>query len=112
MAKDVNQIDVGFAELHNALFLGGKNHGLKLDPHRYPDLKLIYDRGEKELLVTWKGHTAIVPSSNISSMTSGKPLDRKVAQVAHPMVASISSAQVETPMSHVHAGHGHGKTGR
>lgn len=107
------KVDISFAELHNALFFGGKNHGLKLDPYKCSDLSLIYDRGEKELLVTWKNETAIVPSSNVASMTEGKPKDRKVVQMSHPMVAGIGgSAQVETPMSHVHAGMGHGKTGK
>lgn len=106
----MSQIEIGFAILHDDLFLGGKNHGKRMDPHRHGGLKLIYDRPEKELLVTWNGATAIVPSSNISSMTIGAPTDRKVTQIASPMVAGIGSAQVETPMGHVHAGPGRGKT--
>jgi len=106
-------IEVGFAELHNALFLGGKNHGLKLDSHRHPDLKMVYDKEEKELLVTWGGKLAHIPSTNVAYYHPGKPEDRKVVQMGSTMVAGISgSAQVETPMSHVHAGHGHGKTGQ
>ncbi len=106
-------IDVGFAELHNALFLGGKNHGLKLDSHRYPDLKMVYDKDEKELLVSWQGKTAHVPSTNVAYYHPGKADDRKVNQTGSDMKANISgSAQVETPMSHVHAGYGHGKTGQ
>lgn len=102
-------VEIGFAELHNALFLGGKNHGLKLDPHRYPTLKLVYDRAEKELIVSWNQETAIIPSSNVASMTVGKPKDRKVIQSASPQIAEIGTAQVETPMSHVHAGPGKGR---
>ena len=104
------QININFAELHNALFLGGKNFGLKLDPSRYAGLKLKYDRAEKELLVSWQKETAIIPSSNIASMTEGKPIDRNVVQTGSPMVAGIASAQVETPFGHVHAGPGKGRT--
>lgn len=104
------KIDLKFAELHNSLFLGGKNFGLKLDPGKLPGLKLEYDRAEKELLVYWKDHVGIVPSSNVATMTEGLP-EVKVPQQTHPMLSRISGAQVETPMSHVHAGHGHGKTG-
>jgi hypothetical protein len=106
----MSKIDINFAELHNALFLGGKNHGLKLDPARSSGLALIYDRDEKELLVSWNNEKAIIPSSNIASMTEGKVKDRKVIQqITHPMVASVGSAQVETPMSHVHGGPGKGR---
>lgn len=104
-------IEVGFAELHNPLFLGGKNFGLKLDSHRHPELKIVYDKAEKELLVTWLGKTAFIPSANVAYYVPGKADDRKIVQVAAPQVAHVGSAQVETPMSHVHRGEGHGKTG-
>lgn len=106
----MSQINLKFAELHNSLFLGGKNFGLKLDPGKLSGLKLVYDRPEKELLVYWGDHVGIIPSSNIAAMVEGLP-EVKVPQHSHPMVASVAGAQVETPMSHVHAGHGHGKTG-
>lgn len=105
-------LDVGFAELHNPLFLGGKNHGTKLDSHRYPNLKMQYDQEEKELIVEWQGHKGHVPSPNVAYYVPGKPINRKVEQVASPMIAGIASAQVETPQSHVQAGFGHGQTGQ
>lgn len=105
-------IEVGFAELHNALFLGGKNFGVKLDPHRYHDLSLSYDTAEKELLVTWNKKVAHIPSANVAYYVPGVSEDRKVIQTTAPMVAGISSAQVETPAGHVFAGEGHGKTGK
>lgn len=105
-------IEVGFAELHKPLFLGGKNHGEKLDSHRFPDLLMEYDKKEKELIVTYNHTVAYVPSTNVAYYHPGKAKDRKILQAGSPMVANISgTAQVETPMSHVHAGHGHGKTG-
>lgn len=103
-------LDVGFAELHNALFLGGKNFGLKIDLKRHSDIKMQYDLDEKELLVTWGAKTAHIPHSNVAYYIPGPAEDRKLAQTAHPMVAGIASAQVETPFGHVHAGPGRGKS--
>lgn len=104
-------IPIKFAELHNALFLGGKNLQTKLDPGKLAGLVIEYDRTEKELLVTWNGQTGIIPSSNIACMVEGSP-EKPAVQITHPIVAGIASAQVETPMSHVHAGYGAGKTGK
>lgn len=106
----MSKIDICFAELHNSLFHAGKNFGLKLDPTKLTGLGLVYDRAEKELLVSWQGKTAIVPAGNIGSMTEGKVEAR--IQVAPPSQVGIKGAQVETPMSHVHAGQGHGKVGK
>lgn len=106
----MSQLQLKFAELHNPLFLGGKNFGLKLDPRALAGLEIVYDRTEKELLVHWQGETGIVPSSNVACMIAGIVQDKPAAHV-HPIVAGMS-AQVETPMSHVHAGQGHGKTGK
>lgn len=104
-------IDVWFADLHKVLFLGGKNHGEKLDSYRFPDLKMQYDKKEKELVVSWKGATTHIPSTNIACYEPGLPKDRGIAQLASPMIANISgTAQVETPFGHVHAGPGKGKT--
>ena len=102
------KIELKFAELHTALFLCGKNHGMKLDPTKQMGLSLIYDRGEKELLVGWSGQEAIIPLSNVVSMTAGEP-KRKPAVVQNAPVRP--TAQVSTPTSHVFAGEGHGDTG-
>lgn len=123
-----HKIEVGFCELHDGIFVGGRNLTNKLDPGRYPELKLKYDRLDKELEVTWNGVTSYVPSTNIKNYIPGKPRDRKIVQMGPPQVANVSAtaqvatpatgilpkvtAQVETPMSHVHAGAGHGKTGQ
>lgn len=106
-------IEVGFAELHDTIFVGGHNLTNKLDTRAKAGLKLEYDKKEKELIVTWNKVTSHVPSTNIKHYIPGPAADRRIVQSAHPMVASVSgTAQVETPMSHVHAGHGHGKTGQ
>ena len=103
-------IELKFVELHNVLFLAGTNLQTKLDPGKRHGLQLFYDRAEKELHVHWNGTVGLIPSSNIAMMEPGKP-EVKAQQVTHPMVAGLQGAQVETPMSHVHAGYGHGKTG-
>lgn len=107
----MTKIDLKFAELHNPLFLAGMNFGTKLDPSnsKYAQMKLAYDRTEKELLVTWGKDIGIIPSSNIACMVEGVPAI-KTPQYTHPIVAGIASAQVSTPMGHVHAGPGQGKT--
>lgn len=105
-------IELKFVELHSALFLAGKNFGLKLDPHKTTGLGLIYDRQEKELHVTWNKQTAIVPYSNVVCMHEGKIEEPKPIAPVVIIPPVKMSAQVESPMSHVHAGPGHGKTGR
>ena len=69
-----------------------------------------YDKAQKELIVTWNGKTSYIPSTNVASYMIGDGEDRRIVQQAHPMVSGIGSAQVETPMSHVHAGPGKGRT--
>lgn len=106
----MSKIDLKFAELHNALFLAGKNFGLKLDPSKLAGLKLVYDRAEKELLVHWGEEVGIVPSSNIASMVAGIAIAK--APSVHPIAAGKIVAQVSSPMDHVFAGPGAGKTGK
>ncbi len=107
------KIELSFAELHNPLFLAGTNLQMKLQPEKRQGLKLTYDRAEKELLVEWAGETAIVPSSNISSMTPKKVEPEREIRPASPTPGlGRASAQVSTPQSHVHAGPGHGDTGQ
>lgn len=115
------KIDLKFAELHAPLFLAGKNFGLKLEPgsHKHTGMVLVYDRAEKELLVTWMGEEAIVPVSNVATMTvkertaiRSEPLADMARQPHSANALSKATAQVHTPQSHVHAGPGHGDTGQ
>lgn len=100
-------IELKFAELHAPLFLGGTNLQMKLDPTKRTGLTIAYDRVEKELLVTYNGNQAIIPSSNVMSMTPGTVEKKPVASV--PPRATVS-AQVSTPMDHVFKGVGAGKS--
>lgn len=97
-------IKLEFVELHGPLFLAGKNHGLKL--FNKPGVDLSYSREEKELYVTYNEKTAIVPSSNISSMTA--LTQEKVQEKAQP-TKGVTKAQASTPQDHVFS-NGPGKT--
>ena len=108
----MSKVPVSFALLHDAVFVGGKNLSERLDPIRHTGLSLIYDEEREELLATWNNETSNIPKTNIRQYTMGEIKDRKAVQITHPQVAGITSAQVETPMSHVHKGQGFGKDGR
>jgi len=108
----MSRVDVTFAKLHDDLFFGGKSFGKRLELTNNGGLRMLYDKEDKELIVSWNGKTAHIPSTNIVSYSTDPSEDRKIVQMASPQVLGIGSAQVETPMSHVHSGHGHGKTGQ
>ncbi len=107
------KLEIEFAELHNPLFLAGTNLQMKLDPTKRTGLKLEYDRAEKELLVTYNGRMAIVPSANVSSMTPVATDPALYAKIGTDMSLAPKvkpTAQVASPTDHVFAGPGHGKT--
>jgi hypothetical protein len=124
------KIDLRFAETHAPVFisgeLGGVNLGMKLEPKKRTGLTLQYDREHKELLVTFNGNTAIVPSTNVVTMIAAGPTAAKIsvaevkaAQKADTPVPSplptgglhpAFQAQVSSPTDHVFAGPGKGKT--
>ena len=104
-------LQIKFAELHNPLFLAGKNFGTKLDPSKLTGLKMEYERDLKEFYIHWSGEKAILPLTSVSYMLEG---EAKVTppQAHHPQIVGIASAQVSTPYGHVHEGPGAGKTGK
>jgi|SRR6185312_17447780 len=112
-------IDLEFAELHSPLFVAGTNLQPKLIPKNRTGLKLQYDRKHQELHVTWNGKTAIVPRENVACMVEVEKKPAKEAIEMAPAAAPAPvmphqtkiSAQYDTPMSHVFAGPGAGKTG-
>ncbi len=106
------KVELEFAELHSPLFLGGKNHQMKLVAGERTDLKLVYDRGEKELLVTWKDSNAIVPLSNVASMWPMKAVKAVKEEKPIDLTAATKplKAQASSPTDHVFAGAGHGKS--
>lgn len=110
------KIPLTFAELHTPLFLNGVNWNLKLfEKSAKGHLELVYDRAEKELLVTHDKHVAIIPSSNVVTM---HPKAEAVKPVEAPAIATHKGgtnpkvkAQAASPMDHVFNGPGHGQTG-
>lgn len=110
-----NLIPIQIAQLHSPIFVGGKNFSDKLQPLLIAGLQINYDRKEKELLIDYKGIKAIVPATNIVSMT---PMTEEIkkgaveAPVLIPVAVNKVTAQYESPMSHVFAGPGAGKTGQ
>lgn len=123
--------EVKFAELQGPFHFAGKNFGEKLDPGSIGGLGLDYDDETERLLVHFNKQTTNMPMPNVKHYVLGKP-EKKAQQHTHPMVAGIGNAQihtpglqpdapspgthftaqVQTPMAHVHAGPGAGKTGK
>lgn len=91
-----------FAELHKPLFLAGTNLGEKLDIGKRT-IELVYDRDHQELQVTYNAQTAIVPVSNVASMTpmSSGALEEQAAPKAIAAPLTPIKAQVSTPQDHV-----------
>lgn len=104
-------INIRSVRLHSTIFVGGRNLSDKIAAK--PDLILEYDRKEKELHVTFQGETAIVPSTNINSMVLQIEADtiRSEPRVEIPF-STKTTAQIDSPMAHVFAGPGAGKTGK
>jgi hypothetical protein len=111
----MSKIQLSFAELHNGLFLAGTNHGTKLQITKN-NVQLVYDDEAQTLFVKFKNAIAIVPNSNVASMTPinadpfqlyFKPFTEvpvaPITHVNHPIRANIDHAQVSTPHDHVFA---------
>lgn len=105
-------VEVGFAVLHEGFIFEGKNFEPKLDAFKYPGLKMQYNQDDKELLINWNSRTMNMPHTNVKGYVIGDTKTRQPVLNSHPMVSGISSAQVETPFGHVHAGPGGGKKGK
>ncbi len=92
------KVELEFAELHNPLFLSGTNLQLKLMPdgvkHGRAGLHIHYDRAEKELIVEFNGKTAIVPATNVSSMT----IKEKPAEVMRAPIMKPAQVLATTPV--------------
>lgn len=104
------KVELDFAHLHTPLFLKSINWGEKLKNghNQKGDLKLAYDREHGELLVSCGTHIAIIPSSNVASMTP--KAEAKTAQAPAPQVEKAKpgpkpkiTAQVSGPTHHVFA---------
>ncbi len=107
--------EIVWAELHGPLFLAGTNLGMKLDPKGRSGIKMEYDEQKRHLYVTYNSKTCRIPETSVLSMVEHvadvTPITREQIAAAAP-IFDPNAAQVSTPMSHVHAGPGHGQTGQ
>lgn len=112
--------DVYRLEFHGPLFHGGKNFGTKVEAASIQGLQIQYDDEKRWFVVNYKNtasvdpRIAIVPELSVfmwEPMASA-PKKQVVNQHTTHDVTKIQNAQVETPMGHVFAGEGKGKTKR
>lgn len=98
-------------ELHEVVFVGCKNQGKKLESKA--GLELLYCRKNKELHATFNNETVVIPYPNIVGMVFADLSQHHFFKEEPPKAGDAPfTPQVATPMSHVFAGEGHGKTGR
>ena len=102
------KVELEFAHLHTPLFLKATNWGEKLKSghNQKGNLVLAYDRDHGELLVSCGSHIAIIPSSNVASMTpkaESKTAQAPVVDKAKPGPKPKITAQVSGPTHHVFA---------
>lgn len=93
---------IKYAETVKPIFLQGLSGKSKFDILLNRGIKLEYDRKERELTLVYQGNVAIIPSSNIVSMTllneqDEKKLEAPVTHKNHPMLKGIIKAQVGAP---------------
>lgn len=111
-------IKLKYLEVHQPLFLSGKNFGTKLNTEQLSGLELDFHPDKSMVTVKYNGQVSFFNWVNAANMIPKNASDigfnleavRKVeTHVSHPMTNGISSAQVETPASHVFKGKGQGK---
>lgn len=117
------------AKLQTTVFIGKTNLQMDLDPQKRKGMRLLADDESQTLYVDFNGEIGRVPYTDIVSMIpENQSLFRKVFDheyeqlkiTTFPTVASIEpmdlpkkgrpKAQASSPMDHVHAGLGAGKT--
>lgn len=118
LVEEVTQtiIPIELAELHNPLFLAGTNHKNKLVSNLTTQIQLRFNLTSKQLYVLFKGKIALIPESNIASLTpfdtdlfmgafEQTPVELKPQRSTHThhaMKLDIENrAQVSTPTSTV-----------
>lgn len=109
MLEDVHRI-----EFHSPLFHAGRNFGTKIEikDDRNDGLKIQYDDKNRLFYVEYKGRQAKMPEMSAfmwEPVSRSSPAPTPNQHQTHD-VTKASDAQVETPVGHVFAGPGKGKT--
>lgn len=103
-------IPVDFAVMVGTFIIQGKNMGPRLDPAETAGIRMYFtDDSRKIFEVEYKDYRMKFPQMQVQYWHEGVYEERKgrAINVAPPV---RPSAQVDSPMSHVHAGLGAGKT--
>lgn len=105
------KINLEFVELCAPLFLAGKNCSTKIMANEKTGFTLVYDRTEKEVLITYNGKTGIVPFARCEHVTpiQDAAVLKPEASVPQQQVGKTgkfnanpsAKAQVGSPTSHV-----------
>jgi hypothetical protein len=90
---------IKYVTLSDVLFLGAKNHGLKV--HNKDGVVIEHDQDKDHVKITYKGETATI--KHYASIVSGA--EERPAKAA-PAPTRAVRAQVSSPTDHVFAGEG------
>ncbi len=102
---------IQFMELHNSIFIKGKQFAPKVDPLQVAGLRVEYDPETRFVYIHWKDAVATLPLTSVMYFIEGEPERRVESTVIQHPKARVT-AQVSGPTHHVHAGPGAGKTGK
>lgn len=116
-------IELDYAEFHIPIFLAGVNWGTKLFKKQAKgELKLVYDRQQKEVIVHYGTKYVIIPTASNVAVMQPSMQETKAVEAPAPVIKpeavkrgpgrppiSTPNAQVTTPQAHVFAP-GPGKT--
>lgn len=93
---------IRYVTLSDVLFLGGKNHGVKVS--NGGDTYIEHDKENDHVKITYKGETATI--KHYASIIEGAEVAKKVQA---PGAARPAKAQVSDPTAHAFAGPGKGQ---
>ena len=101
------QLEITQVLFQSAVFCGA-SLGTNANVASRSGLKMVYDREEKELIITLNGIKAIVLPSNIISMIPAQEVPAKGPAEPPKATKPVKTAQASSPTSHVFAGPGAG----
>jgi len=102
-----SQIALEYVKVKDGFNLSGKNFTGSITSERSGDPDLIYDRETKEVRIFNNGKMAIVPISNVISMTPKSNVKSIPVQESQaPVHGKKIKAQVSSPTMHVFEGSG------